>query len=174
MAYYDHGEANRKKACAEKFEELKKSISSLDKDNKLSEWHLAYQHIVDMENNIKEYKDKIKGRFVTIFTVNGAKLKKGYIHFPKKSGLDPIKTNVQSLKQVRIIPQSSCYVIEVVYEKQEKEKMNNDNYLSNVIYILFLCSFVNFPSISLQSYLISQGFLLLIPLIYFFKNKKIS
>ena len=52
-------------------------------------------------------------------------------------------------------------------------KVHNDNYLSNVIYILFLCSFVNFPSISLQSYLISQGFILLIPLIYFFKNKKI-
>ena len=77
-----------------------------------------------------KYKDKIKGRFIVVFTIGQAKLKNGYIYFPKRSGIEPIKTNVQSLKQVRIIPQSSCYIIEVVYEKQEKEKINNDHYLS--------------------------------------------
>ena len=77
-----------------------------------------------------KYKDKIKGRFAVIFTIDQAKLKDGYVHFPKKSFIEPIKTNVESLKQVRIIPQSSCYVIEIIYEKQEKEKMINDNYLS--------------------------------------------
>jgi len=77
-----------------------------------------------------KYKDKVKGRFVTIFTVDQAKLKNNYIHFPKKSSILPIKTNVESLKQVRIIPQSSCYVIEIVYEKKEREKIINDNYLS--------------------------------------------
>jgi hypothetical protein len=82
MAYYDHGEANRKKACAENFEELKKSISSLDKDNKLSEWHLAYQHIVDMENNIKEYKKKIK-EYNDFFSSLGKLL-------PKKSSIHDI------------------------------------------------------------------------------------
>jgi len=76
------------------------------------------------------YKDKITGRFPVIFTISQAKLKNEYIHFPKKSLIEPIKTNVESLKQVRIIPQSSCYVIEIVYEKQEKEKIINDNYLS--------------------------------------------
>lgn len=34
-----------------------------------------------------KYKDKIKGRFITIFTKDQAKLKNGYIHFPKKSNL---------------------------------------------------------------------------------------
>jgi len=77
-----------------------------------------------------KYKDKIKGRFAVIFTIDQAKLRDGYIIFPKKSLIEPIKTNVESLKQVRIIPQSSCYVIEIIYEKQEKEKMINDNYLS--------------------------------------------
>ena len=77
------------------------------------------------------YKDKINGRNVVIFTTNQVKLKKdGYIYFPKKSMISPLKTNVESLKQVRIVPQSSCYVIEIVYEKQEKETINNDNYLS--------------------------------------------
>ncbi len=77
-----------------------------------------------------KYKDKIRGRFVVVFTINQIRLRDGYIIFPKKSMIEPIKTNVESLKQVRIIPQSSCYVIEIVYEKQEKEKMINDNYLS--------------------------------------------
>jgi len=77
------------------------------------------------------YKDKINGRNITIFTYVQVKINKtGYLIFPKKSNIQPIKTNIESLKQVRIIPQSSCYVIEVVYEKQEKEKIINDNYLS--------------------------------------------
>lgn len=77
-----------------------------------------------------KYKNKIKGRNIVVFTIGQAKLKNGYIHFPERSLIEPIKTNVESLKQVRIIPQSSCYVIEIVYEKQEKEKIINDNYLS--------------------------------------------
>ena len=76
------------------------------------------------------YKDKIKGRNIVVLTITQAKLRNGLIYFPERAGLIPLKTNVDSLKQVRIIPQSSCYVIEVVYEKQEKEKIVNDNYLS--------------------------------------------
>ena len=64
------------------------------------------------------YKDKIKGRNIVVLTITQAKLKNGLIYFPERAGLIPLKTNVKSLKQVRIIPQSSCYVIEVVYEKQ--------------------------------------------------------
>jgi putative transposase len=77
-----------------------------------------------------KYKDKIKGRNIVIFTINQIRLKNGYIIFPKTSLIESIKTNVTLLKQVRIIPQSSCYVIEIIYEKQEKEKIINDNYLS--------------------------------------------
>jgi len=77
------------------------------------------------------YKDKIKGRNIVVFTNSQIRvLKNGYINFPKITNMKHLKTNVKLLKQVRIIPQSSCYVIEVVYEKQEKEKMINNNYLS--------------------------------------------
>ena len=54
----------------------------------------------------------------------------GFVKFPKITKLKPLKTNVNLLKQVRIIPQSSCYIIEVVYEKQEKDKIINDHFLS--------------------------------------------
>jgi len=77
------------------------------------------------------YKDKIKGRFVLPFTYSQFQIKNGKLKFPKRTLIKNIlKTNVSSLKQVRIIPQSSCYVIEIVYEKQEKDKIINNNYLS--------------------------------------------
>jgi len=76
------------------------------------------------------YKDKIKGRFIVPFTYSQFQIKNGELKFPKIANIGIIKTNVELLKQVRIIPQSSCYVIEIVYEKQEKEKIINDNYLS--------------------------------------------
>lgn len=77
-----------------------------------------------------KYKDKLNGRNIIIFTYNQAKLKDGYIKFPKKTEIESIKTKVDKLKQVRIIPQSSCYIIEIIYEKQEKETKSNNNYLS--------------------------------------------
>ena len=51
----------------------------------------------------------------------------------KKANILPIKTKVtpEQLKQVRIIPQSNCYVIEIIYENGIKNlKLNKDNYLS--------------------------------------------
>jgi len=79
---------------------------------------------------LPHYKDKIKGRNIVIFTINQFNLKNGLIYFPKMTNINYLKTKVDKIKQVRIIPQSSCYVIEVVYEKHEKEKTINDNYLS--------------------------------------------
>jgi putative transposase len=60
-----------------------------------------------------------------------AKLKDGFIKFPKKTGLKPLKTNVDNVKQVRIIPQATCHVVEVVYEKKIKDEKTDENlYLS--------------------------------------------
>ncbi len=60
MAYYDHGAAMRKKECAEKYEELKKFITSKDEQGKLSEWLLASEHIRDKENELLEKTKKIE------------------------------------------------------------------------------------------------------------------
>ncbi len=68
---------------------------------------------------LPKYKHKTKGRNIVVFTNQQAKLKDGYIHFPGKSGIAPLKTAVGGgLQQVRIIPQCSCYVIEAVYRKE--------------------------------------------------------
>ena len=78
------------------------------------------------------YKHKTKGRNVIIMPNTQARLHDGFIKFPKKLGLPALPTNVKDkLNQVRIIPQSSCYAIEVIYDKPEIQAIEpNDNYLS--------------------------------------------
>jgi IS605 OrfB family transposase len=67
---------------------------------------------------IPKYKDKIKGRNLLIYTIQALSkpwLKKGIIQF---SGTDiQFKTNVKfkEIQQVRMIPNATCYTIEVVY-----------------------------------------------------------
>ncbi len=77
-----------------------------------------------------KYKDKLKGRNILIFSGFNTKiLKNGFVHFPKKTNLQPIKTNITTkIKEVRIIPKSGNYTIEVVYEVPEKELITNNNY----------------------------------------------
>jgi len=80
------------------------------------------------------YKDKVKGRNVVIFTSVQFRFKDNYIYFPKKSKIEPIKTNLDKhtkIQQVRIIPRNDSYVIEIVYKYNEIIKSKyNDNYLS--------------------------------------------
>jgi putative transposase len=76
---------------------------------------------------LPKYKHKTKGRNVVVFTYVQVRIKNGLIYFPKKSGLAPLKTQQKNLKQVRIVPQASCYVVEVVYEGKEKQIIPNEN-----------------------------------------------
>lgn len=58
----------------------------------------------------------------------------------------PIKTKIgeNKLCQVRIIPQATCYVVEVIYEKKEQDlNLNKDNVLSIDLGLNNLCSCVN-------------------------------
>lgn len=80
-----------------------------------------------------KYKDKIKGRNLLIFTYQQMRVQKdGNINFPKKTCLKPLKSKVINLQEVRIIPQTNCYVIEVIYQKDpvKNENLNNNNYLA--------------------------------------------
>ena len=80
-----------------------------------------------------KYKDKT-GYGICIFTnqTGQARLKDGFIYFPKKTGIQPVQTKVEKFAQVRIIPQASCFVVEVVYEKQEvkNENLKQENFLT--------------------------------------------
>lgn len=103
----------------------------------LSKWKKNKKSLNDCPRPPK-YKHKTKGRNIVIFTCpNQIRIKEGYIHFPKKVNLQPIKTNIDlknnKIKQVRLIPKSSCYTIEIVYEELINKRIQiepNNNYLS--------------------------------------------
>ena len=80
---------------------------------------------------LPHYKDKTEGRNIVIFTNQSCFLKDNFIYFQKSASLNPLKTRVDNICQVRIIPQATCYVIEVVYEKEIQDlNLNKDAYVS--------------------------------------------
>ena len=94
--------------------------------------------------HIPSYK-KGKKQNMVVFTTNSCRIKDGYIHFVKNI-IHPIKTKIGDSKlcQVRIIPQATCYVIEVIYEKKEQElNLNKDNVLSIDLGLNNLCSCIS-------------------------------
>jgi len=68
---------------------------------------------------IPKYKPRgEKGHYVALFTNQQIKLKNGEIVFPRPANLLPIRTKASSIEQVRIVPSTSCFIVEVIYEKE--------------------------------------------------------
>lgn len=85
---------------------------------------------------------KGKKQNMVVFATNACRVKDGYIYFVKNI-IHPIKTKIGDSKlcQVRIIPQATCYVVEVIYEKKEQNlNLNKDNVLSIDLGLNNLCS----------------------------------
>ena len=81
---------------------------------------------------IPGYKKK-NGESIVIFTNQQCKIKDGYLHFPKKVNLRPIKTRIRKrINQVRIFPKGMCYVIEIVYEKEVEDLKLNKEYILGI------------------------------------------
>jgi putative transposase len=97
-------------------------------------WKLLKTKNLKGKPKMPKFKHKTEGRNLLIFTNQNARLQKdGFIKFHNLTNLNPVKTKVNkdSLKQARIIPRSSCYVIEVVYEKEKEERdLDSSQYLS--------------------------------------------
>ncbi len=75
---------------------------------------------------IPKYKDKSKGRNVVIYSkesVYKAPLKDGICHLSMSDIKIPVV--VESVVEVRIVPATGCYVIEVVYEKTEQQRIES-------------------------------------------------
>ena len=83
---------------------------------------------------LPKYKDKEKGRNIVIFPCNNkTNIKNGYFYFPKFIRISPIKTFVtnKNLSQARIVPQTNCYILEIVYKlKVPDDKVYSENHLS--------------------------------------------
>ena len=94
---------------------------------------------------LPKYK-KGKKQNMVVFTTSACRVKKdGCIHFIKNI-VQSIKTKIgdNKLCQVRIIPQATCYVVEVIYKKKEQDlSLNKDNVLSIDLGLNNLCSCIN-------------------------------
>ena len=86
-----------------------------------------------VKNKIPKYLDNVNGRYVAIFTKQAISLKEF-----KKTGklrlsqtdiyIETKLTDFSSLKEVRIVPRTHHYVIEVVYQVKEKTHHDNGKY----------------------------------------------
>jgi putative transposase len=78
-----------------------------------------------------KYKHKTEGRNVMIFSgSNQIRFRNNFIIFPTKLNIKPLFTKIpeeSKINEVRIIPKNNHYTIEIVYEKQQKEIIINNN-----------------------------------------------
>ena len=78
---------------------------------------------------LPEYLNIESGRFVTIYekgAVSMKSLKKGFIGLSGVNIEIPTKQTRNNICQVRIIPRTNSFVVEVVYEKQEKKSVKGN------------------------------------------------
>jgi len=75
-----------------------------------------------------QYKHKENGRNLLVFTKASFTIKEGFIHFAKDA-IQPLETKISDIREIRVIPQSSCYAIEVIYNKEAHSNENLDKNL---------------------------------------------
>lgn len=67
---------------------------------------------------------------ICIFTNQQIRVKDGFIHFPKQTNLQPLKTRQDNIQQVRILPHINHCVVEVIYNVLDVEKKEyNGNWM---------------------------------------------
>ncbi len=112
-------------------------------------WKSFFRAIKDWKKHPEKYLSRPKlpkykkknGEHIAIFTNQQCKIKDGFLIFPKKADLLPIKTRIiNKINHVRILPRGLSYIIEIVYEKQiydmnldSKRVMGIDIGLSNLV-----------------------------------------
>jgi len=82
---------------------------------------------------IPKYKPRgDKGHYVALFTNQQVKLKNGKIVFPQPANLLPIKTKASSIEQVRIVPATACFIVEVIYKKEVVQTETIDGSVASI------------------------------------------
>lgn len=97
-------------------------------------WKSFFKAIKDYNKNPSKYLGRPKlpkyksknGRNILILTNQNCKINKGIIKFPKSFKGFYLKSKVNNLQQVRIIPKDKHIVIEVVYKTNDVEQLSNN------------------------------------------------
>ncbi len=85
---------------------------------------------------------KFNGRNVLTIPIRCCRLKKREIHFNKHLTLK-VKTKVDNLVEVKIVPQSSCFIICICYKKEEQEKVQSSKAIAIDLGLNNLATIVN-------------------------------
>ena len=102
-------------------------------------WKSFFQSIKDYNQNPSKYLSRPKlpkykpknGRNILILTSQNCKIQKGIVKFPKTFKGFYLKTKVNKLQQVRIIPKDRYLVVEIVYKINDIVPMlDNNKYIS--------------------------------------------
>ena len=89
------------------------------------------------------YKEK-DGESIATFNNQNTRIKGGYISFPKKANLPPIKTRIPQYQQIRIIPQGIGYTCEIICNVQEMDLgVNHENVVGIDLGLNNLATIVN-------------------------------
>lgn len=116
---------------------------------------------------LPKFKHKESGRNIVSFNRNVCRLKNQEILFNKHINLK-IKTQVDNIVEVQVVPQNNCYKIQICYNKQENELIENNNYMGIDIGLnnLATCVTTNYKSIIINGKPLKS--------INHFYNKKLS
>ena len=84
------------------------------------------------KKSIPKYLDKLKGRFVAVYTnqaISKKELRNGIIQLSRTDFKIKTKVDGNSINQARIVPKNSYYKVEVIYEVEEIEELeDNEKY----------------------------------------------
>jgi len=101
-------------------------------------WISFFKAIKDWRKNPDKYKamprlpgyKRKDGEHLLVFTNQQCEIREGYLSFPKKSGMDRIRTRLPDetdLREVRLIPKGVGYVVEIIYNKEvDKKEVNKE------------------------------------------------
>jgi len=116
-------------------------------------WKSFFNSIKEWKEHPKKYQGrprppkykKKNGEFIIIFTNQQCRIKNGYLHFPEKVNLSPIKTRIRNqLHQVRIIPKGLFYNLEIIYLKEiDNLNLNKDRFIGIDLGISNIVTIVN-------------------------------
>lgn len=85
--------------------------------------------------SIPKYLDKHKGRFVAVYTkqaISKKELRNGIIQLSGTGFKVKTKVDVNSINQVRVVPKNSYYKVEVIYEVEEIEALEDNGRYSAI------------------------------------------
>jgi putative transposase len=123
--------------------------------NSLKKWRVQPRKYQSRPRPPK-YKKK-NGEFVLIFTNQQCRIKEGYLYFPEKVAISPIKMRIKNqLHQIRLVPKGLYYVVEIIYKKDVKNlKLDKKRILGIDLGLVNIVTMVN--NAGLQPVIIKGG-----------------